>query len=115
MFAPPTCPSARLSRVFKLCGEVAAQFGSSGYVVDTIPLALYCAQFIVDEPLSTVVARAIEAGGDTDTSASITGQIAGTVVGAQAISGELFASISGGEEVIRVAGRFADFVNARGL
>jgi len=56
--------------------DVASRFGASGYVVDTVPLALYCAQFIGEKPLSVVLAQAIEAGGDTDTIASITGQIA---------------------------------------
>jgi ADP-ribosylglycohydrolase len=46
-----------------------------------VPLALHCAQFTAELPLSKVIAQAIEAGGDTDTIASITGQIAGTVSG----------------------------------
>jgi ADP-ribosyl-[dinitrogen reductase] hydrolase len=47
--------------------EVAHRFGSTGHVVDTVPLALYCAQFIASEPLPSVLARTISAGGDTDT------------------------------------------------
>ena len=35
-----------------LPSEVASQFGASGWVVDTVPLALYCAQFIAEQPLS---------------------------------------------------------------
>lgn len=29
--------------------EVASRFGASGWVVDTVPLALYCAQFVVEQ------------------------------------------------------------------
>lgn len=93
--------------------EAATRFGASGYVVDTVPLALYCAQFIADRSLSIVLAQAIGVGGDTDTIASITGQVAGTVVGAPAEFREHFSRINGGDEVIRVAERFADFVSGQ--
>lgn len=93
--------------------EVAARFGSSGWVVDTVPLALYCAQFVTEQPLSVVIAQAIEAGGDTDTIASITGQIAGTAVGiAPDCRGHISAIIEG-DEVIRIAEHFADFICER--
>jgi ADP-ribosyl-[dinitrogen reductase] hydrolase len=92
--------------------EVASQFGASGWVVDTVPLALYCAQSIAAKPLSVVLAQAIEAGGDTDTIASITGQIAGTASGIPADYAQHFSKITGGDEVIRVAESFAEFFNA---
>jgi ADP-ribosyl-[dinitrogen reductase] hydrolase len=88
--------------------QVASRFGASGWVVDTVPLALYCAQFIAEQPLSAVIAQAVEAGGDTDTIASITGQIAGTAAGTPPHYLGLFSTIAGGDEVIRVAERFAD-------
>jgi ADP-ribosyl-[dinitrogen reductase] hydrolase len=94
--------------------ELASRFGASGYVVDTVPLALYCAQFIVEEQLSVVLARTITAGGDADTIASIVGQIAGTVTGAPGVPHHLFADIAGGDEVLQIAVRFADFADAQG-
>jgi ADP-ribosyl-[dinitrogen reductase] hydrolase len=93
--------------------DIASRFGASGYVVDTVPLALYCAQFIAEKPLSTVIAQAIEAGGDTDTIASITGQIAGTVAGVPDDYAKQFSRIIGGDEIIRVAEGFAEFVSTR--
>ena len=102
-----------LKRLQILPIEAASRFGATGYVVDSVPLALYCAQLIADEPLETVLATAISAGGDTDTIASITGQVAGTVVGATGLSSEKFAGIDGAEEVSRVAHQFAEFVSAR--
>ena len=93
--------------------DVATRFGASGYVVDSVPLALYCAQFIADEPLANVLAMAISAGGDTDTIASITGQVAGTVAGASGLPSEFFGSIEGSDEVFQVARRFAVFAQTR--
>jgi ADP-ribosyl-[dinitrogen reductase] hydrolase len=90
--------------------EVASRFGATGYVVDTVPLALYCAQFIAMQSLPQVLAQTIAAGGDTDTIASIAGQIAGCVIGAAGIPRDHFAQVVGGEEVGRVAGQFAEFV-----
>jgi ADP-ribosylglycohydrolase len=82
-------------------------------VVDTVPLALYCAQFIAEQPLSVVIAQAIEVGGDTDTIASITGQIAGTAAGVPPHHAGHFARITGGDEIIRIAEGFADFISPR--
>jgi len=90
--------------------EAATTFGASGYVVDTVPLALHFAHYIAGEPLSTVLARTISAGGDTDTIASITGQIAGTVVRATNISRDLFDDIDEGETIFQTGGEFARFV-----
>lgn len=93
--------------------EVGRRFGCTGYVVDTVPLALYCAQGIAREDLPPVLARTIAAGGDTDTIASITGQIGGTVVGSRGIPPDLFAAVEGGDEVAGVARKFAGFAAAR--
>jgi ADP-ribosylglycohydrolase len=93
--------------------EVASRFGASGWVVDTVPLALYCAQFIAEQPVEAVIAQAIEVGGDTDTIASITGQVAGTAAGVLSDYERHFANITEGNEAILVAQRFADFVCER--
>lgn len=90
--------------------EAAKVFGTSGYVVDTVPLALHFARCIAENPLSTVLARTIRCGGDTDTIASITGQVAGTVVGAASIPGDFFDDVDEGEEIFRIASHFARFV-----
>ena len=74
--------------------------------MDTVPLALYCAQFIADKPLSVVIAQVIEAGGDTDTIASITGQIAGTVAGPPTDYSEQFSRIIGAVPLMAVSGIF---------
>jgi len=93
--------------------EVALRFGASGYVVNVVPLALLCAQYITEEPLTAVLARSIRVGGDTDTVASLTGQIAGTVIGAAGIPEEFLAGIEEREEISRIAGEFARFAGTR--
>ncbi len=93
--------------------DVARTFGATGHVVDTVPLALYCAQSIAAERLPIVLARTISVGGDTDTIASIAGQLAGTVVGSAGVPHDLLAEVSRGDELRVVAENFAGFVSKR--
>jgi ADP-ribosyl-[dinitrogen reductase] hydrolase len=95
--------------------EAASRFGATGYVVDTVPLALYAAQLISIQPLEDVIAQTISAGGDTDTIASIAGQLAGCVIGPAGISNKRFDNVDGGDEVLRVARQFAEFVTQQNL
>jgi ADP-ribosyl-[dinitrogen reductase] hydrolase len=90
--------------------EVAGIFGATGHVVDTVPLALYCAQSIMSDPLPAVLALTISVGGDTDTIASIAGQLAGTVVGSAGVPRKLVADIDGSDELGVIAEEFAEFV-----
>lgn len=93
--------------------DIANRFGATGYVVDTVPLALYCAQSIALEPLLTVLAQTISIGGDTDTIASIVGQLAGTLVGSAGVPDNLVGEVNGGEELKAIAEDFAEFVAKR--
>ncbi|HEX8528501.1 MAG TPA: ADP-ribosylglycohydrolase family protein [Cytophagales bacterium] len=61
--------------------EVGKQYGSSGYVVESVPLALYAAGQITNQPVAELFAALVEVGGDTDTVCSMTGQIIGTRFG----------------------------------
>lgn len=90
--------------------EVAHRFGATGHVVDTVPLALYCAQLIASEPLPTVLARTISVGGDADTIASIAGQLAGTVVGSTGVPDDLLTEVRGSVELRAIAEDFAELV-----
>jgi ADP-ribosylglycohydrolase len=90
--------------------DVATQVGSSGYVVESVPLALYAARSIVRFPLDDVLRSAIEAGGDTDTVASMTGQIAGAWIGASQISQEMIESLPNAREIERITDEFAHTV-----
>lgn len=90
--------------------EVASRFGASGHAVDSVPLALYCAQSIASNNLADVLAMTVTCGGDTDTIASIAGQVAGTVAGVAAVASGLLAAIHGADNVVAAAHQFANFV-----
>jgi ADP-ribosylglycohydrolase len=87
--------------------SVASRYGSSGYVADSVPLALYAARLIDHLPLDAILRETIEAGGDTDTIASMTGQIVGASIGASQISRDIIESLPASMEVKRIAGEFA--------
>jgi ADP-ribosylglycohydrolase len=87
--------------------DVAAQFGSSGYVVESVPLSLYAARFINRYQFDEILRMIIEAGGDTDTNASMTGQIIGTWIGASLIPGRLIHSLPDANNIERIASDFA--------
>lgn len=57
------------------------KIGNDGYVVNSIPLAVAAANKVLDLGIEEMFRQIIEIGGDTDTNASIAGQIAGTLIG----------------------------------
>ena len=92
--------------------DVAIQFGSSGYVVESVPLAIYAARSIVRFPLDAVLRSAIEAGGDTDTIASMTGQIAGAWIGALQISRDMIQLLPNANDIEQIANEFAGTIES---
>jgi ADP-ribosylglycohydrolase len=86
---------------------VGEEFGCSGYVVDSVPLALYAARSIERNQFDDVLRSAIEAGGDTDTIASLTGQIVGAWLGVSRIPRKLIAMLPDATYVERVTNEFA--------
>jgi ADP-ribosylglycohydrolase len=87
--------------------DVADCWGSSGFVVESVPLALFAAQSIASQPFETVIGQAVAAGGDTDTVASIVGQIVGAWVGVGVLPADLLARIQDIDEIRHVAEGFA--------
>jgi len=82
---PHTAVREQFLRLAELPGQsiasIAQSFGCSGYVVESVPLALYAAAEFSHLSFNDVLTHLIEAGGDTDTIASIAGQIIGTRIG----------------------------------
>ena len=86
--------------------DLASRYGSSGYVVESVPLALYAARSIEHVPFDVLLRNVIEAGGDTDTIASMTGQIAGAWLGTSGISRNLSGSLPNAAEIARIVDEF---------
>ena len=79
-------------------------------MVESVPLALYAARLVVRFPLDAVLRSAIEAGGDTDTIASMTGQIAGAWIGASQISRDMIQLLPDASGIQQIANEFADSI-----
>ena len=90
--------------------EMAARFGATGHVVDSVPLAIHAAQSIQTLPIDSVIQGAIRGGGDTDTIAAMAGQIAGCVSGFSGISEAYLNSITGIAATKAIVLEFANFV-----
>jgi len=90
--------------------EVGHQFGCSGFVAESVPLAIFAAGRIGRVGFEEVVREVITAGGDTDTIASMTGQIAGAWAGLHGIPQELVQQLPYREEILRIAHSFASVV-----
>jgi ADP-ribosyl-[dinitrogen reductase] hydrolase len=93
--------------------EVAQRFGTSGYVVESVPLALYAAQQTKQHGLVSILEQIIAAGGDTDTNAAISGQIAGAWLGLDAVPQTLIQQLPDREAILATSRTFADWVSGR--
>jgi ADP-ribosyl-[dinitrogen reductase] hydrolase len=91
-------------------GDIAAQFGCSGYVVESVPLALLGAQRVNELGFKELMESIARAGGDTDTIASMAGQVCGTVLGQQNLPIEMVRRLPSRERIISLAETFAKTV-----
>jgi ADP-ribosyl-[dinitrogen reductase] hydrolase len=82
---PDTKVRDRLIEITKLEASATisdvAMHGKSGYVVHSIPLAIFAASQVNIIGFEAMINELVIAGGDTDTNASIAGQIAGCYLG----------------------------------
>jgi ADP-ribosyl-[dinitrogen reductase] hydrolase len=76
-------------------GEAAEVLKTSGFVVHTVPFALFCLLRFGDRPLEALQ-EAVSAGGDTDSIGAILGAWLGARHGEAGLPGELLARISDG-------------------
>jgi ADP-ribosyl-[dinitrogen reductase] hydrolase len=68
--------------------DIGKKFGNSGYVVDSVPFALFAAQQAPTIGIQNMMKEIVASGGDTDTNCAIAGQVAGVCLGADAIPGD---------------------------
>jgi len=89
--------------------DLGIRYGTSGYVADSVPIALVAASRAGDSGFLAALRSVIICGGDTDTTGSLVGQIVGSKVGLSGIPDELVSLSFGKEPVRRLAQDFADW------
>ena len=92
-----------------LSGEIAEvpveEINSGGYVIDTLESSLWC--LLNSSSYSEAVLKAINLGGDTDTTAAVTGGLAGIYYGVENIPQKWMNQIARRQDIIYLAERFA--------
>ena len=83
--------------------ECGMRFGTSGYVADSVPLALAAVVCTPALGFEGVFQAIIESGGDTDTTASMAGQIIGAAIGIEHIPVTFVERVPGFDEIRQVA------------
>jgi len=82
---------------------------SSGYVVDTLEASLWC--LLNSSSYAQAVLKAVNLGGDTDTTAAVTGGLAGIYYGVENIPFEWIEQIARQEDIMDLATRLAASVS----
>ena len=88
--------------------EAARRYGVSGYVAESVPFALFAARRVREVGFAEMLRQIIVAGGDTDTNASIAGQVAGTGLGLRGLPAELVAKLPQMGVILEIARLFAE-------
>ena len=82
-----------------------AEIRSSGYVVDTLEAAVWC--LLNTDSYPAAVLRAVNLGQDTDTTAAVTGGLAGLLYGYDGIPEEWITQIARKDDIANLAERLA--------
>lgn len=92
--------------------EAAKRFGASGFVVESVPFALFAAQKAEALGFAGMLEQIIVAGGDTDSNASIAGQVVGARIGLRNLPIDLLDNLPQRDMVFQIAESFGRFVVA---
>jgi ADP-ribosyl-[dinitrogen reductase] hydrolase len=103
---------AALSSTISLA-EAARRYGASGYVVESVPFALFAAGRAQELGFAGMLEQVIAVGGDTDTNASLAGQVAGTALGLGRLPTDLVNRLPEAEFILGTARAFAERVASR--
>jgi ADP-ribosyl-[dinitrogen reductase] hydrolase len=82
-----------------------AEVYSSGYVLDTLEACFWC--IMHTETYASAVLKAVNLGKDTDTTAAVTGGIAGLIYGSDSIPADWLNILAGRKEIEDLAQRLA--------
>lgn len=87
--------------------KVAEKCGTSGYVAESVPMALWAAQRVGSLGFESMIWETIGCGGDTDTIASMAGQIAGALIGMESLPQTLVQRLPDRSRIVDTAERLA--------
>ncbi len=90
--------------------ECARALGMSSFAATSVPLALFAALRMLDEGLEPVLRDIVEAGGDTDTVASMASQVAGAALGLDFVPLGMRSALYGSDEIGHEVSLFAKYV-----
>jgi ADP-ribosylglycohydrolase len=113
---PDTSVRDRVIQLFELrndvpIAEIGQRFGSSGYVVESVPLAILGASRLLRLGFRKVLEELVMIGGDTDTIGSMAGQVMGCVIGRSDIPDEMALRVPCYDHIIEVASQLADLAS----
>jgi ADP-ribosylglycohydrolase len=96
--------------------EAARLVGTSGHVIASVPFSIFAAQKIKAGNFEDILSEIILCGGDTDTNASLAGQIMGTYIGLSGFSIKALTTFNKIEEcnyIIQVGFKLVDILNGK--
>jgi ADP-ribosyl-[dinitrogen reductase] hydrolase len=88
--------------------DVAKEFGASGHVADSVPLAIFASQQAKKIGFVNMLQQIVRGGGDCDSIASIASQIVGSSLGLAGLPENFIRNLPEIELILKIAGRFAD-------
>lgn len=90
--------------------RAAQQLGTGGFAAHSVPLALLAALFGVDAGVESMFEAIVEVGGDTDSIASMAGQLVGAAIGFDGLPAGLLGQLPERDVLDEVFGSFGEFV-----
>ncbi len=83
--------------------------GTTGYVADVVPLALFGALRLFDAGLARLLSDVVRLGGDTDTIGATLGTVVGARLGRGSLPDELLAGLIEADEILPTINSFSEF------
>jgi ADP-ribosylglycohydrolase len=95
---------SRFHRILEadICSLPEAEIKSGGFVIDTLEAAMWC--FLITDNYKDAVLKAVNLGEDTDTTAAVTGALAGLFYGLDAVPLEWRETLACSGDIARLAG-----------
>jgi ADP-ribosylglycohydrolase len=92
--------------------DLAQRFGCSGFVAESVPLALCGASRIRSLGFAALITELIACGGDADTIASMAGQVTGALIGYDGLPAEWIVRLPERDSIERIAREFSESLKA---